>query len=228
MCAVIATSAIFTGCESRDSDMILPENSVFQDYYVKYNVTTKQTEAKATFRTIDNKGVRLVLKGKSSVKLNGKKHDVLTSVAIDGYFYTWKNQKGLLDAKFTYVKNGTKRYNNTFTPKDAPKIEFKSGHEKLDLKKDNTITWKGDPLKLGERLSIVVLQGDKYSKTPAVSIVGATSVVIRKDDLKALKAGKATIRLSRELILNTIKEVDGTANGRVTLETEVVKETIIK
>ncbi|WP_299672058.1 hypothetical protein [uncultured Polaribacter sp.] len=228
MIAVVAASAIFTGCESRDSDMILPENPIFQNYYVKYNLTKKQTEAKATFRTIDKTGTRLALKGKSSVVLNGKKQDVFSTAVIDGYFYSWKKQKGLLDAKFTYVKNGMKRFNNTFSAKDVSKIEFKSGHDKLSLKKDNTITWKGNAVKAGEEVYVIVYQDGKTSAIPSTTKVGATSVVIKKGDLKNLKAGKAKISLTRKLTKKTIKEVDGKAGGNVTLEMVVEKETFLK
>ncbi|PQJ78989.1 hypothetical protein [Polaribacter porphyrae] len=226
--AIIAISAIFTGCESRDSDMILPENPIFQNYFVKYNLTTKQTEAKATFRTIDKTGTRLVLKGKSSIMLNGKKQDAFSTAVIDGYFYSWKNQKGLLNAKFTYVKNGTKKFNNTFSSKDISNIEFKSGHDKLELKKDNTIIWKGNPIKAGEEVYVIVYQRGKTSAIPSTSKIGATSITIKKEDLKDLKAGKAKIHLTRKLTKNTIKEEDGKAGGSVTLENLVVAYTILK
>lgn len=228
--AIIAISAIITGCESRDSDKILPENPIFQDYYVKYNKTKKQTEARATFRTIDKKGVRLVLKGKSNVKLNGKKCNEFTTAAIDGYFYRWDAIKGMVEAKFTYVKNGTKTFENIFKPKDAPKIDFKSGHESLNMKKDNKIVWQGSPLKSGETVFVFIFQNNKLRKTFATDKIGATSLIIKKNALKDkdLKAGKAEIHLIRRLVKNNINKTDKKAGGRITLVTLVSKETVIK
>lgn len=226
--AVIAISTIFTACESRDSDSILPEYPVFQDYYVKYDNTKKETEARATFKTIDKKGTKLVLKGKSSVKLNGKKHSEFTTVAIDEYFYRWYNIKGLVAAKFTYVKNGSKTFENTFRPTDAPKIDFKSGHESLNLKKDNKITWKGKPLKSGEQVLVYIYQEDKLKESFVTGKIGATSLVLEKSRFKKLKAGKAKIHLVRSLVKNTLNKSDKNAGGRITLETSVSKETIIK
>ncbi|PKV50263.1 hypothetical protein ATE84_2318 [Aquimarina sp. MAR_2010_214] len=226
ICTAIAGSAIFTGCEKKNSDEVSPETSIFQDYLVRYNITKKETVAKATFRRIDKKGVRLELKGKSSVKFNGTKYDRFNTA--DNYFYRWGNKKGLLDVKITYAKDEKKVFNNTFKLTDAPKIDFKSGHENLDLKKDNLITWKGEPLKPGEMISALVYQGDESSGTNNAFEVGATSLVISKDALKGLKAGKASIHLRRELVKNNLKEEDGKAGGKVTFETIVFKETVIK
>lgn len=223
--AVIVTGTTFTGCESADSDSVLPENPIFQDYYVKYDNTKKETEARATFKAIKT---RLVLKGKSSVKLNGKKYSEFTTAAIDGYFYRWKNIKGLVDAKFTYVKNGSKTFENIFKHNDAPKIDFKSGHESLNLKKDNKIIWKGKPLKSGEQILLYIYQEDKLKESFVTDEIGATSLILEKSRFKELKAGKAKIYLVRSLIKNTLNKSDKNAGGRVTLETSVSKETILK
>lgn len=226
--AVMATSAIFTGCDSRDSDSILSGNPIFQDYYVKYDNTKKETEARATFKTIDKTGTRLVLKGKSSVKLNGKKYSEFTTAAIDGYFYRWKNIKGLVNAKFTYVKNGSETFENIFKPSDAPKIDFKSGHESLNLKKDNKIVWKGNPLKSGETVLVYIYQKNELKESFITTKTGATSLTLEKSRLKKLKAGKAEIHLKRSLVKNTLNKLDKNAGGRITLETLVSKQTILK
>ncbi|WP_062052900.1 hypothetical protein [Aquimarina longa] len=225
--AVVAMSAIFIGCDSRDSDSILPENPIFQDYYVKYDNTKKETDARATFRTIDNNGVRLVLKGNSSVKMNGKKHSQFTTAAIDGYFYRWKNIKGLVNTKFTYVKNGSETFENVFNPSDAPKIDFNSGHDAIDLKKDNEIIWKGQALKSGEQVSVYIYQDGKLKALFVTNKVGATSLVLEESHLKKLKAGKAEIHLVRSLVKNTLSKLDKNAGGRITLETLVSIPTVL-
>lgn len=225
---IVATGAIFTGCDSRDSDSILSENPIYQDYYVKYNNTKKETEARATFKTIDKTGTRLVLKGKSSVKFNGKKHSEFTTAVIDGYFYKWNNIKGLVDAKFTYVKNGSETFENTFKHNDAPKIDFKSGHESIDLKKDNKIIWKGEALKSGETVSVYIYQKNELKESFITTKIAATSLTLEKSRLKKLKVGKAEIHLVRSLVKNTLNKLDKNAGGRITLETLVSKETILK
>ncbi|WP_062061312.1 hypothetical protein [Aquimarina longa] len=222
---LIALLMIFS-CENRDSTDLPPSIAVYQDLLVRYQTNTKNTLAKATFRTLDKNGTRLVLKGESKILFNNKKYDKFST--IFDYFYEWK-EKELIDVEFNYVKNKTISFKNKISFKEASTIEIPTSFNKVKLDGTTKLKWKGSPLQKNEEITISFHQGDKGA-TGGVKGVDKGNEEISIDGLfiKGMKKGKAILRLIRSKELEGIQQSDGKNNGRRTVEVEVTKEVIVE
>jgi len=217
------TALTMTNCESIDSSELDPGTPVFQDYYIIYNKTKNTTEARATFKRIDDKGVRIVLGKNSNVKFNNVKEDHFST--LFDHFYTWERH-GLIDVEIVYNKDSKQSFANTFEPQYAPEINFKDDFTTLSLKSKNMLEWNGTSLKENDEIQVQITQGDN-----SISFLtgGKEISTLEINHLQAsdFKKGKAKISLLRKHTTNTITDADKTAGGRISYATEVIKEIVI-
>lgn len=206
-------------CESIDSSELDPKASVFQDYYIIYNKTNKTTEVRATFKRLDDNGVRIVLSKNSSVEFNGSKEDSYTT--LFDHFYYWK-RKGLLDVEIVYTKDSKTSFVNTFEAMNAPFIDFKDDFTGLSLDSKSTIGWKGGSLEKNEEIQIQITQGD--NSISYFTSIGATTIEVNALETVKFKKGKAKISLLKKHISNKISNSDQNAGGRFSYASEVVRE----
>ena len=155
------------GCSKIDSENI-PQNEIFTDYKVLYDVKNDEVIARATFIAKDcscekNSGLKRVkLSGDSFIALNGKKMklegviDKNISLEYSGRF---KLEEKPSEVTLTYQNNDGEIFRNSFTLLNEP--NFKTPPRIVEVGIDNHFEVEKDSLPIGESELYFVLKDDK-------------------------------------------------------------------
>jgi len=203
----------FASCKKENTDNLLIDTPVYQDYKVEYNKVTGNTTGRATFRKSDLNGVRLELTGKSSLQINSNAPSSYTNT--DNYFYQSVFKGKITPLVFSFTKVTEKKFENSFSLDLTSDItlgaisDFASG-------KEATIIWDTKALTPDETITVTLSQNDKGTATIKYfnSISTPNKLIIQPKDITSFTAGDLKISITRTYTKLQVPKPDGVAGGR--------------
>jgi hypothetical protein len=205
--AMFGYMMLMTACRSEDS-VNINQDRIWTFYELNYDRSTNQTTVRATFRFGNSTGTLLELTSPSEVRFN---NDVLT---FDNTSKIYQRQyNGLIDSgTFLFRDTQNKTYSNTVNLRQA---EFPANPAVLTLSRnqDFSLLWSGAPLQNGDVVQVGIIN----QNPPALFVQnspGATSIVLRSDQLRALPSGTYNATISRTSLISTLNQAPP-AGGQV-------------
>lgn len=222
---LLVLALITMSCEKENSSKVDPNEPVYQELLVRYELHSNKTIAMATFRKTNESGVRLELTDNSKVLFNGKSFDSFST--LDSYFYQW-SVSSIVDGRFEYTKNNGKVFINTISASDKREVGIPSEFTTVKLDGTTELTWSGKPIEANESISVFFKQNSENSGISVIYSVGSTKLNIPGMILSKMKAGAAKMYLRRSSVAGPLQNSDGKDNGIRRVEVEVAKDIIFQ
>lgn len=190
--SVAVVSMLLLGaCVYEDSSSV-DQDRVHTEYWLAYDANADATYVRAIFRHGSRIGTVLRLGGGAEVTFDGtplgwneawRWHEVVLPGRVDG-------------GRYVYVDTEGRRYENTV--EIARDIDFASDIETLSQSTSTEIAWVGGTLGEGESMDVWLYSPRLVDGVRTESrTVGASSVILRRDEISRVGLGGARVSMRR-------------------------------
>jgi len=183
------------------------DDKLFADYMVRYLSETNQISAKAKYKKIKVGVSEEAFFPKQGVFFADKAMTLKSMQGLAANYYSYEKRMTKLpkslDFQFTDHKGQLIKHNINFSPMENIKLK----NDNIQIDSGIGFIWEGDTLSIGQELTIIIEQeGMKPIRMNKVGSSPFNSLLLRKEQLKGLKSGKATLSITEKKYRRYSKE----------------------
>ena len=199
-----------SGCQSVDSSAVKTD-TIRTNYWLFYKSEDDTTYARAQFRVGSDVGTTLELTDGSKVTFEGQ--PLAWNELLD-----WQERKiagQVKSGSFLYTDNESKTYANKVPASREARVPD-AFPAKLPAASSYDFSWQGDALVEGETMEVILAHDANRLQFVAIfeRNVGATNVVLSKEDFGKLPRGRTAIAIQRHR--DSKLDPDTGAGGKIT------------
>lgn len=195
--STVISVLVLASCASTDtanSDTV-KQSEIYQSYSISYDAGDQELYASTSFRFGGSTGTTLNLVSPSKITFDGEEMARDNNI-FSGTFYNISKQVQFIGQyEFVFTDADNKTYTNKAT---FAAIEISEYPNQADKSTGLMVKWT-TPVKNNERVYLYIEDGKNNSGYSSTEMVGATSLELSAENLKALVSGNVNIYLTREL-----------------------------